>query len=293
MPPMQARERFVSANGLTHHVVEWGDEDAHEVIVLCHGFLDLAWGFSQLGEALAEAGVRALAVDFRGHGESGRVVPGGYYYFPDYLLDLHALLPQLLDRPFHLLGHSMGGTVCTMYAATHGERIRTLSLLEGLGPSGEDPARAPERVARWLEGVTSVRRDEGRTALSNIEEAFERLSARHPDAPAPFLRMLAEKSTCPHPSGHGLTWRFDPLHRTLSPVAFDPERFKHFVRRIDAKTLVIDGERGLRNASQAERRALLRDAHHRVIEGAGHMLHWTHCARVSELLLEHIGALAK
>lgn len=292
MPPMQARERFVSANGLIHHVVEWGDERAQQVIVLCHGFLDLAWGFSQLAEALSDAGVRALAVDFRGHGESGRIVPGGYYYFPDYLLDLHEVLPQLLDGPFHLLGHSMGGTVCTMYAATHGERIRTLSLLEGLGPSGDDPARAPERLTRWLEGVGNVRRGEGQAALASVEEAFTRLSARHRDAPAPFLRMLAEKATCPHPRGEGRTWRFDPLHRTLSPIAFEPERFKHFVRRIAAPTLVVDGERGLRNESQAERRALLSDARHRVIEGAGHMLHWTHCARVSELLLEHIGARA-
>ncbi|MDB4972851.1 MAG: hypothetical protein JWN48_1192, partial [Myxococcaceae bacterium] len=38
---IETRERFVQANGLTHHVVEWGPADADEVVVLCHGYLDL------------------------------------------------------------------------------------------------------------------------------------------------------------------------------------------------------------------------------------------------------------
>jgi len=292
MESMQARERFVLANGLQHHVVEWGDEAARDVVVLCHGFLDLAWGFAQLGPALALAGLRAVAVDFRGHGRSGRIPPGGYYYFPDYVLDLHELVPALVDGPYHLLGHSMGGTVCTMFAATHVEQIRTLSLLEGLGPPGEDDSRAPQRAKRWLASMSAARRAEAAAKLRDVDDAFRRLSARHSTAPEPFLRMLAEQSSEPHPSGEGLTWRFDPLHRTPSPLAFDPERFKHFIALIEAPTLVLEGEKGMRELVQADRLALLRQPHHHVIAGAGHMLHWTHCERVAELVIAHVRAAA-
>jgi pimeloyl-ACP methyl ester carboxylesterase len=289
---MQARKRFVFANGLQHHVVEWGDQAARDVIVLCHGFLDLAWGFAQLGPALAAAGLRAVAVDFRGHGESGRVAESGYYYFPDYVLDLHELMPSLVAGPYHLLGHSMGGTVCTMFAANHVEQVRTLSLLEGLGPPGEADSKAPQRAKRWLASVAAARHAEAAPKLRDLDEALTRLRARHDAAPDAFLRLLAEKSTMPHASGNGLTWRFDPLHRTPSPLAFDPERFKHFIGLIEAPTLALEGELGFHELVQADRIALLKRPHHHVIAGAGHMLHWTHCTQVTERVLEHVRASA-
>ncbi|MDB4990009.1 MAG: Alpha/beta hydrolase [Myxococcaceae bacterium] len=282
-----ARERFIQANGLSHHVVEWGDPSSSEVVLLCHGFLDLAWGFMQLGPRLAQAGYRAVALDFRGHGESGRVAPSGYYYFPDYLLDLHELLPQLVTTPFHLLGHSMGGTVSSWYASTAPAELRTLALLEGLGPNEEDPARAPVRLKNWLDHAAKARRAEP-TKLLDLDAAFERLLARHSAVDPAFLRALAEKSTCPHPSGEGLTWRFDPLHRTFSPTPFNRAGFMHSLSQIKAQTLVLQGERGFRSKDDDERIAQIPRVRREVIEGAGHMLHWTHCDRVTALLLDHL-----
>lgn len=280
------RERLVRANGLDHHVLEWGAPDAPETFVLCHGFLDLAWSFAELGPALAAAGHRVLAADFRGHGESGRVPEGGYYYFPDYVLDLHLLLPQLVTRPFHLVGHSMGATVCAMFAATHPREVRTLSLLEGIGPRSEDPARAKVRTERWLTAVTRVR-TEPPPRLADRAEACARLRARHTEAPAWLLSLLADKSTCPHPSGEGLAFRFDPLHRTESPIPFDRARFIQHLASIEAPTLVMQAEHGFRRDDDAERIARIPRTRHEVVAGAGHMLHWTHCGQVAQSLFDH------
>jgi pimeloyl-ACP methyl ester carboxylesterase len=253
---------------------------------LCHGFLDLAWGFAELGALLAAAGYRVIACDFRGHGETGRVPAGGYYHFPDYLLDLHELLPQLLDQPFHLLGHSMGGTVSTMFTATHHESVRTLSLLEGLGPNAEAPERALPRLQTWLDQAVRVRA-EGPKKLRDLDEAFERLSARHRHVAPAFLRLLADKSTEPHPSGDGLCWRFDPLHRTFAPVSFDRARFGSCLQAIKAPTLVLQGQHGFRSRDDDERIALLGTHKRVVLEGAGHMLHWTHSIEIARLVVEH------
>lgn len=286
---MLPRERVVHANGLSHHVIEWGEAHAAETFVLCHGFLDLAWGFAELGPLLAAEGYRVLAFDFRGHGESGRTPEGSYYHFPDYVLDMHELLPQLVDAPFHLLGHSMGGTASTMYAATHVANIRTLSLLEGLGPRAEEAERALPRLQSWLDTAVRARLD-GPAKLRDLDDAFARLSARHRGVAPAFLRLLADKSTAPHPSGDGLCWRFDPLHRTFSPVAFDRGRFLDCLSAITAPVLTLQGEQGFRAPDDAERIARLAKNKHAVIAGAGHMLHWTHGDEVARLVLEHARA---
>lgn len=283
---------MLRANGLAHHVVEWGDPRSSEVVLLCHGFLDLAWGFADLAPALALDGRRVIALDFRGHGESDRVGAGGYYYFTDYLLDLHELVPQLVDGSFHLLGHSMGGTVSSLYAATHATQIRTLSLLEGLGPNSEPPERALPRLQHWLDSAASAR-TQLPAPLRDLDDAVARLRTRHHGVELPFLRKLAAHATAAHPSGTGLCWRFDPLHRTLSPIGFDRGRFMQALALITAPTLVLQGELGFRSSDDAERIAQLPRARREIVGGAGHMLHWSHCAQVTSLLREHLTSACK
>jgi pimeloyl-ACP methyl ester carboxylesterase len=281
-PPASAptREHRLRANGLQHHVVEWGTPEG-EPVVLLHGFLDLAFGYAKLAALLP--GYRVLALDFRGHGETDRVPEGGYYHFPDYLLDLHQLLPQLVREPFHLVGHSMGGSVAAMFAATHS--VRTLSMLDSLGIRQEDASRAPKRLATWLEQASSPRAP---AALRDLDHAVERLCKRHPTVEPAFLRALAAHATRPHEAG--LTWRFDPLHHTLSPVAFDPHRFEHMLQSIDAPTLVLMGQRGLRTPDHHERVAQLRRPTWHEVPNAGHMLHWTHAEEVAAHLRDHFRA---
>ena len=102
-----------------------------------------------------------------------------------------------------------------------------------------------------------------------------------------FLRALAAHSTCPHPSGHGLTWRFDPLHRTPSPIGFDAARFSQCLRAIQVPTLVVQGERGFRTPDHEARVALLPRPNTQLVAGAGHMVHWSHAREIAALLNEH------
>jgi pimeloyl-ACP methyl ester carboxylesterase len=287
-----AREHTVRANGLAHHVIEWGPADASEVVLLCHGFLDLGFGFASLAPLLAASGLRVIAFDFRGHGETEWVGKGGYYHFPDYLLDLHELLPQLTSEAVHLVGHSMGGTVSALFAATHPGRLRTLALLEGLGPPAERPELAAERMKTWLADVDAVRKERGPAKLRDLTHALERLRARNPTVDGALLSLLAEKATKPHPDGDGLAWRFDPLHRTRSPLGFDLGRFRQLTPHIHVPTLLLYGSLGLRTGDDEQRAATLPNARTVTIEGASHMMHWTHPAETAHLLLGHFAPAA-
>jgi pimeloyl-ACP methyl ester carboxylesterase len=242
-------------------------------LVLAHGFLDLAWSWDPVACRLAERGLHCIAFDWRGHGESEWIGTGGYYHFVDYLLDLDELLPQLMEGPVNLVGHSMAGGACAMYAGTRPDRIARLAILEGLGPPPTAFEHTPDRASAWLRGVAQTRAKPQRT-MRSPEDALTRMRLTTPDLPEELGLFIARKSTRPAPNGDGLVWSFDPLHKTTSPMPFRAEIFAAFCQRIIAPTLLIFGEHGFRLPDEAERSAHI--AYHQRVEipKTGHMMHW-------------------
>lgn len=275
-------ESWAVASGLRHHVIRWGPEDA-PAVVLCHGFLDLAWSWDTVGRRLAREGYRAIAFDWRGHGESEWVGRGGYYHFADYVRDLDALVPQWSERPVVLVGHSMGGTACAMYAGTHPERVRRLALVEGLGPAAHSLEYTPDKFQAWLR---TLAKPSGRThrPLASVAQALERMRLQNPQLPDTLGTFLADKATEPTEDGASRQWRFDPMHRTTSPMPFQPELLQTFLRRIEAPTLVLMAEHGYRVEDERQRIAALGDPRMEEVPGVGHMIHWF----APEALADHI-----
>ena len=76
--PGQWIHRDIHANGIRFHVVEVGEHapDA-PLVVLLHGFADFWYSWRHQLAALARSGVRAIAVDLRGYGDSDKP-PRGY-----------------------------------------------------------------------------------------------------------------------------------------------------------------------------------------------------------------------
>ena len=277
-----AEERNLIANGLSHHVVVWGTPPVD--VVLCHGFLDVAWSFDAVAGALVDLGYRVAAFDWRGHGESDWIGSGGYYHFPDYLVDLDDLLPQLSDAPVHLVGHSMGGSACAMYAAVRPERLRSLTLIEGIGPPDQSHVDPTVRLRRWLNGV-QMRRAEQPKAIADHRDALRRMRLQNPRLGEELGLFLASKTTKPTENGE-LQWSFDPLHRTWSARPFSVETFGHFLRSISLPTLAVAGERGYRLPDEASRLAQLKDCRLVEIADVGHMIHWFKPVELAKVLVE-------
>ena len=151
----------VPANGLELHVNVWEAAPSAEprgVAVLLHGFQDVGVSFDLVAPALAGVGLRVYAPDLRGFGRSGRITGGAYYHFPDYVFDVADLIDALSpDAPVFLVGHSMGGTIASMYAGTYPERVALLALLEGVGPPSMPESVSPDRVRHWVDGVRKTR----------------------------------------------------------------------------------------------------------------------------------------
>lgn len=273
--------------GLRYHLLEW-DAPSDHTIILVHGFLDLSWGWEPVIEA-AGAGeligrFHIVAPDMRGHGDSDRVGPGGYYHFLDYVLDLDQLITAVGRERVSLVGHSMGGMICSYYAGTAPARISRLALLEGLGPP-EQAMAPPDRVAAWLDGMRRVRTRPER-GMDSLEQAAERLR-RHDSLLTPELaHRLAAHGTRQGEDGC-FRFKHDPMHLTIGPYPFRVDVAQAFWQRITCPVLYVEGgESTFRGApSDLEQRVRsLVNVERVVLAGAGHMMQRHQPAALASLL---------
>ncbi len=282
---MQSGSGLVFVNGIRLYIHRFQPASARPsglTVLLLHGFLDSGATWDLVAETLARAGHDVLAPDLRGFGESDSIGAGGYYHFPDYVSDLAALLDILAPKRLALVGHSMGGTIASLFAGARPQHVERLALLEGLGAPATDPSAGVDRMRTWLDDLGSL--DRTPRAVGSFDEALHRLARRHPQVPRSILESRARLLTRTH-SGR-LSWAYDPMHRTTAPMPFHLDAYKCFLRRITAPTLYVSGGvTGLRLPDEAERLACIRAALHVDLPDAGHMMHWTSPDALADRLL--------
>ena len=258
-------------NGHNHQLVVWDGPAGAPTVLLVHGYLDLAHSFERFARALqTRFPCRILAPDLRGHGRTEWVSPGGYYHFADYVSDLYDLA-QSEGSPVHLIGHSMGGNISALLAGAKPEIIRSLVLIEGLGPSTHETLSPPERMAEWFTGVRDVRSRVPRP-LASLEEAAARLLKNNPRLGSDEASRLAPHAT--RVTTEGLFWAFDPRLRTRSPMPYTVDSFRTFLKAITAPALFVEGSESQFHAYVADDRLEdIRGVRAISIDGAGHMVH--------------------
>lgn len=261
------RERIVQLRSLPVCLCEWGEPGAPLVLCL-HGFLDQGAAWALVAERVAEQGYHFIAPDARGHGRSGHTPLGSDYHFPDYLSDLDALLELLAPDRLHLVGHSMGGTVASLYAGLRPEVVSVLALVEGLGPPAESGADLPGKLRLHLD---QLRKLKAHRVMENATAAAERLRRMTPTLSPDFAQLLAERSTVPVPGG--VSWRWDRLHRTRMPAIFSAEGYQATLAQITAPTTAIFGDQSWYRFPDLDERAESIPTLTRHTLSGGHSLH--------------------
>ncbi len=103
-------ERVIETNGVRLHTVEAGESGA-PVVVLAHGFPELAYSWRHQLKALADAGRWVIAPDQRGYGLTERPAPVEAYDMEHLTADLVALIDHLGARKAIWCGHDWGGAI--------------------------------------------------------------------------------------------------------------------------------------------------------------------------------------
>lgn len=121
-------------------------------IVLVHGFASSRRGnWQEPGwyDALVEDGRRVIALDCRGHGDSGKPHDPAAYADGAMPGDVVALLDHLSIPEADLMGYSMGGRISLRILADHEERLDSV-VLGGVGQGNLGGADARDAVADAL-----------------------------------------------------------------------------------------------------------------------------------------------
>ncbi len=287
-PKFEHRSQFIELRGLAYHVREWGERDAPPLLML-HGWMDVGASFQFVADHLADR-FRVIAPDWRGYGLTE--APGtDTYWFPDYVADLDFLMDALVGpRVVPILGHSMGGNVVMLYGGARPERCSHIINLEGFGLSRSDPARAPARMAQWLD---ELRDDMAMRTYASQAEVAARLMKNNPRLAADRAEFLAGHWAWEAEPGQ---WRIrgDAAHKRTGPYLYRLDEVLAAWRAITAPVLFVEGaqtdaRRFLGGLPDFEERLThIRQLSYRKLDQAGHMLHHDQPEQLAALIAEFL-----
>ena len=215
-------DRYATANGLNIHYLEWG-AGGRQPLLLLHGIARVAHTFDHVVPHFADR-YRVIAVDMRGHGDSGWD-PAGAYLVEDYARDIEALVEQLGLRDIVVWGSSTGGRVAQVIAGSHPERVAA-AIIEDVGPE-----RPPA-----ISGRRANRMGKEENGWGSVDELIAQLRTDYPRTSEAILRNLAGHGSKRRADGR-IVWKRDPAILK----GFVPTEIWRFVRAIKAPIVYILG----------------------------------------------------
>jgi pimeloyl-ACP methyl ester carboxylesterase len=138
--------RRIDGDGVTLTVL---DEGAGPVVLLLHGFPDSSHVWRHQVPALVDAGMRVVAPDLRGFGESDRPEAVADYALTHSIADMLAVLDALEIERAHVVGHDFGAPIAWSLAAFAPERVdRVVAMSVGHPNTFRDRA-IEQREKSW------------------------------------------------------------------------------------------------------------------------------------------------
>jgi len=219
--PVEGREGSVDVDGAAIWYRVSGRQDG-PTMVLVHGNGANHWWWYLMLPELATR-YRVVELDLSGHGDSDHRTD---YSIDGWADEIRAVVTTVSDTPVALVGHSMGGMLCSMVAARHPELVDSLMVLDSMFgprdrmPDGPGPMGRPQRYYPTLEAIL------GRFVLM-------------PPQPQPADELLAPIARgSVHETPDGWTWKQD---QTRNP-AFEAEHGETVLPGLKCPLTLVYGE---------------------------------------------------
>ncbi|KAJ9168879.1 hypothetical protein P3X46_020361 [Hevea brasiliensis] len=177
----QIQHKYIKVQGLNLHVAEIGT--GTKVVLFLHGFPEIWYSWRHQMIALASAGFRAIATDYRGYGLSETPPEPEKTTYRDIVSDLLGILDSLEITKVVLVGKDFGGRLVSMFPLLHPERVLgVVTIGVPLRPRGrysQSSSNLPEGfyIRRWQEpgrAEADFGRFDAKTVVRNIYILFSR-----------------------------------------------------------------------------------------------------------------------
>lgn len=123
----------------------WGPKDKQPILAT-HGWQDNAGTWDNFAPLLP-ADISMLCIDLPGHGWSSHYPAGfQYYLFWDGISILRRVVKYYKWKKVTLLGHSLGGALSFMYAATFPDEVDRFISIDIASPAIKDPAKIADAI---------------------------------------------------------------------------------------------------------------------------------------------------
>ncbi len=132
--------------------------DEGEPVILLHGFPQTSVTWSPYLARLSATGLRAIAPDLRGYGATTRPTAVDQYTIDVLVADVLGVADGLGLNRFHLVGHDWGGIIGWALAATHPDRLRSLTSVSTPHPRAFTSSlwRSLQLARSWYVGFFQV-----------------------------------------------------------------------------------------------------------------------------------------
>ncbi len=256
------QDKFVNANGMRFHYLEWGNPDSPPMLLL-HGFAQTchSWDFVALGFS---DNYRVIVLDQRGHGDSDWASDGDYS--PETQQeDISGVVNELVLDNFVLMGLSMGGRNSFTYAANNDGKVKALVVVDA----------APQNMQQGTQNIRSfVQQDD---ELDSVDAFVERVLQYNPRRDPQQVRGSILHNLKELPSGKW-TWKYDRALRSpgrrMGSDAETEKRLWGYLETLQCPTLLVRGGASDIVATDTADRMHQAIPNSRIatIEGAGHLV---------------------
>ena len=162
------KKTYIPSLDLTLASKHWDFSLDHPVLCL-HGWLDNANSFDPLAQAVSKH--QLIALDFPGHGYSDHLKIPNVYHLVDYVKYVMAFADHFGWKKFSLIGHSLGGAVAIMVAASFPDRIQSLSLVDSIGSLVAEPSDISMKIRNHYDSFKKLGESRKLTLYESVDQA--------------------------------------------------------------------------------------------------------------------------
>jgi pimeloyl-ACP methyl ester carboxylesterase len=230
--------RVVPVNGVQLGLQTHGDPGDPAILLISGASTSMDMWPPALCERIAAARRYVVRYDLRDSGQSTSYGAGrATYTQADLVADAIAILDHLQIRQAHLVGMSMGGVLAQLVAASHPDRVDTLTLISTTPAlPGSTERELPDMAATDQQAFAAVPPPDWSDPTSTVDYLVEQerlCAARSVPFDSEHVRAIMQTTVARTRDPHALENHFD-----LGFTGPGPERITDIV----AATLVVHGD---------------------------------------------------